>query len=198
MGRVRLIIYLIRQWPMPQNAIEFQAPLDFGQRAKKMKIMADGKILLIFGPSDNAHWTGGDNLDQWDELHVPPLWAQEIVGNSNTTFMVVCPRRFQVLRTHRCVFTKYVPCFALTGNRKSVIIAGSGGIRILRLDTGKFSFSVVRPCQVRYRSPINFTLPVLDDNLLFTATIEENHFQGMEDYMDLISLWDEELISTLE
>lgn len=87
---------------MLQNVIEFQAPLDFGQRAKKMKIMDDGKILLIFGPSDNAHWTEGDNLEfhDYDPILNPPVWAQEIFANSNTTFMVVCPRRFQVLRTH--------------------------------------------------------------------------------------------------
>jgi hypothetical protein len=112
--------------------------------------------------------------------------------------MVVCPQRFQVLRTRWCLFNEYVPCFALTGNKESVKIANNGEIRVVHLDTGKFSFSVVRPWEVRNRSPINFTLPVLDNKLLFTAITEENHYQVIEDYVDLISLCDEYLISTLE
>lgn len=63
--------------------------------------------------------------------------------------MVDCPQRFQVLRTRWCLVNEYVPCFALKGNRESVKIKGGGEIRIVKLDTGKFSFSVVRPWQVR-------------------------------------------------
>jgi hypothetical protein len=46
---------------MFRKVLRFQAHLDYGSRAKKMKIIADGKILLIFGPGDNAHWAGSDD-----------------------------------------------------------------------------------------------------------------------------------------
>jgi hypothetical protein len=102
--------------------------------------------------------------------------------------MMVNPPKFQVLRTRRCLFNEYVPCFALTGNKESVKIKGSREIRFVLLDTKKFSFLVVRPWEVRNLSPINFTLHVLHHKLLFTAITEENHYQVMEDYLDLISL----------
>ena len=198
MERVRIIIYPIRQWPMIQNVIEFQAPLEFGKRAKIMKILADGKILLIFGPGDNAHWAGADDNQEADFMGPDPQWAQEIVGNSNTTFMVVCPRRFQVLRIHKCVLLKYVPCFALTENKKGVIIVGGPEVRIVNLDTGGFSVSFVRPWDARHHAHVTCIMPVLDDELLFIATTTTSYWYNMEDDIDVISLWDEELISTLE
>lgn len=67
------------------------------------------------------------------------------------------------------------------------------------MDTGKFSFSLVRPWEERYKSPINFIMPVLDDKLLFIATSnDDDNYWNLENYIDVISLWEGELISTLE